>query len=225
MRGAEPTALPKQKEDENMTRDELKEIMPDITDEQITAFLNKHHEELNANADEKLKTMKAALADATKARKAAEKELKELKDSQLTEDEKLQKALEDAAASKADYTKKLNRLDIEKMFVDAGIASEFYGSVIDSIVTDDAEVSKKTAESFINVMKSQKEATEKAVREELSMAPDPHSAGGSGSEGKPTPTLTKSQQVAQQLAQQNSRNVKSAKSALSYYVGGSDEGN
>ena len=209
-----------------MTREELKEIMPDITDEQITAFLNKHHEELNASADEKLKNAKAALADATKARKTAEKELKELKESHLSDDEKLQKALEEAEASKADYAKKLNRLEVEKLFVDAGITSEYYGPIIDSVVTDDAEASKKLAGSFVDVMKSQKEATEKALREELSIAPKPHAAGGNegGNEGG-KPALTAAEQVAQKLAQQNSQNVKSAKSALSYYTGGSDEGN
>lgn len=209
-----------------MTREELKEIMPDITDEQITAFLNKHHEELNASADEKLKNAKAALADATKARKTAEKELKELKESHLSDDEKLQKALEEAEASKADYAKKLNRLEVEKLFVDAGITSEYYEPIIDSVVTDDAEASKKLAGSFVDVMKSQKEATEKALREELSIAPKPHAAGGKvdgGDGGKPA--LTAAEQVAQKLAQQNSQNVKSAKSALSYYTGGSDEGN
>lgn len=210
-----------------MTREELKEIMPDITDEQITAFLNKHHEELNASADEKLKNAKAALADATKARKTAEKELKELKESHLSDDEKLQKALEEAEASKADYAKKLNRLEVEKLFVDAGITSEYYEPIIDSVVTDDAEESKKLAGSFVDVMKSQKEATEKALREELSIAPKPHAAGGKddggGDGGKPA--LTAAEQVAQKLAQQNSQNVKSAKSALSYYTGGSDEGN
>nr|DAE93788.1 MAG TPA: Major head protein [Caudoviricetes sp.]DAV24628.1 MAG TPA: Major head protein [Caudoviricetes sp.] len=209
-----------------MTREELKEIMPDITDEQITAFLNKHHEELNASADEKLKNAKAALADATKARKTAEKELKELKESHLSDDEKLQKALEEAEASKADYAKKLNRLEVEKLFVDAGITSEYYEPIIDSVVTDDAEASKKLAGSFVDVMKSQKEATEKALREELSIAPKPHAAGGNegGNEGG-KPALTAAEQVAQKLAQQNSQNVKSAKSALSYYTGGSDEGN
>lgn len=209
-----------------MTREELKEIMPDITDEQITAFLNKHHEELNASADEKLKNAKAALADATKARKTAEKELKGLKESHLSDDEKLQKALEEAEASKADYAKKLNRLEVEKMFVDAGIASEYYEPIIESVVTDDAEASKKLAGSFVDVMKSQKEATEKALREELSIAPKPHAAGGNeGGDDDVKPTLTAAEQVAQKLAQQNSQNVKSAKSALSYYTGGSDEGN
>nr|DAI40824.1 MAG TPA: minor structural protein [Caudoviricetes sp.]DAJ55855.1 MAG TPA: minor structural protein [Caudoviricetes sp.] len=207
-----------------MTREELKEIMPDITDEQITAFLNKHHEELNASADEKLKNAKAALADATKARKTAEKELKELKESHLSDDEKLQKALEEAEASKADYAKKLNRLEVEKLFVDAGITSEYYEPIIDSVVTDDAEASKKLAGSFVDVMKSQKEATEKALREELSIAPKPHAAGGKDDDGG-KPALTAAEQVAQKLAQQNSQNVKSAKSALSYYTGGSDEGN
>lgn len=208
-----------------MTRDEIKEMMPDITDEQITAFLNKHHEELNASADEKLKAAKTALAEVTKAKKAAEKELKDLKDSHMSEDEKLQRALAEAESSKAEYAKKLNRLDVEKMFVEAGIASEFYESVMDSIVSDDAEASKKTAESFVKVMRSQKEATEKAVREQLSIAPKPHTAGENEQDDTTGKNLTEAQKMAQQLALANSQNAKNAKDVLGYYVGGSDEGN
>ena len=51
-----------------MTREELKAIMPEITEEQITAFLNKHHEELNKN-----KSDDAAQKAAEISKKSAER--------------------------------------------------------------------------------------------------------------------------------------------------------
>ncbi|MGN1263602.1 MAG: hypothetical protein ACI4TW_06150 [Prevotella sp.] len=214
-----------------MTREELKAMMPDITEEQITAFLNKHHEELNKSksTDEGLKNdldaAKAALEEAKKSQKAVEKELKKLKDEKLTDDEKLAQAIADAENSKNEYAAKLNRLDVEKMFVEAGIDAESYNPILDSIVTADAEGSKKTAESFVSVLKSQKEAVEKAVKESLgNNVPNPKNAPPAG--GQPqNQNLTVAEQLAQKVAQQNSSQAKGAKSALDYYIGGSNESN
>ena len=210
-----------------MTREELKAIMPEITEEQITAFLNKHHEELNKNkADDA--TQKAALDAARKAQKEAEKALKELQDGKLSDEEKVQKALAEAEASKAEYATKLNRLEVEKMFVEAGIASDSYNPILDSIVTADSEASKKTAESFVSVLKSQKEAVEKALKDELSKgapAPQRTEGGADPITEKGGKDLTAAEQIAQSIAKGNSTTAKSAKDALSYYSGGNNEGN
>ena len=211
-----------------MTREELKAIMPDITEEQITAFLNKHHEELNKNkADDA--AQKAALEAARKAQKEAEKALKELQDGKLSDEEKVQKALAEAEASKAEYATKLNRLEVEKMFVEAGIASDSYNPILDSIVTADSEASKKTAESFVSVLKSQKEAVEKALKDELSKgapAPQRTEGGADPITEKGGKDLTAAEQIAQSIAKGNSTTAKSAKDALSYYSGGNNnEGN
>lgn len=210
-----------------MTREELKAIMPEITEEQITAFLNKHHEELNKNkADDA--AQKDALETARKAQKEAEKALKELQDGKLSDEEKVQKALAEAEASKAEYATKLNRLEVEKMFVEAGIASGSYNPILDSIVTADSEASKKTAESFVSVLKSQKEAVEKALKDELSKgAPAPQRTEGGAAPNADTggKDLTAAEQIAQSIAKGNSTTAKSAKNALSYYSGGNNEGN
>ena len=212
-----------------MTREELKAIMPEITEEQITAFLNKHHEELNKNKTDDA-AQKAALDAARKAQKEAEKALKELQDGKLSDEEKVQKALAEAEASKAEYATKLNRLEVEKMFVEAGIASDSYNPILDSIVTADSEASKKTAESFVNVLKSQKEAVEKALKDELSKgapAPQRTEGGAAPNTEKGGKDLTAAEQIAQSIAKGNSTTAKSASFALSYYSGGNNnnEGN
>lgn len=215
-----------------MTREDVKAIMPDATDEQITAFLNAHHNEMNADPDEEVKRYKTLLSEAKKnlkaserAREQAESDLNQLKDEQLSDEDRLAKAIKDANDKESEYNVKLNRLEAEKVFVDAGISQELYNGFIDGIVTSDAEISKKMAESLANAMKSHKEAAETALREQLANgAPMPH--GVDDGDGRGTdPKLSPAQQVAQKLAKANSANVKSAKDALSYYTGGSDESN
>ena len=96
-----------------MTRQELKDLMPDITDEQISAILAKHHEEVNARA-------KAAEDKFSAYKDKADKYDKEQAD-KLSEQEKYQKLMEEAAQIKAENTRLLNRTKVQEKFVKAGI--------------------------------------------------------------------------------------------------------
>ena len=94
---------------------------------------------------------------------------------------------------------------------------------------EEAEI-KKTAESFVNVLKSQKEAVEKALKDELSKgapAPQRTEGGAAPITEKGGKDLTAAEQIAQSIAKGNSTTAKSARSALSYYSGGNNnnEGN
>ena len=88
-----------------MTRQELKDLMPDITDEQISAILAKHHEEINARA-------KAAEDKFSAYKDKADKYDKEQAD-KLSEQEKYQKLMEEAAQIKAENTRLLNRANVQ----------------------------------------------------------------------------------------------------------------
>ena len=79
-----------------MTRQELKDLMPDITDEQISAVLAKHHEEINAKT-------KAAEDKFSAYKDKADKYDKEQAD-KLSEQEKYQKLMEEATQIKAENT-------------------------------------------------------------------------------------------------------------------------
>ena len=107
-----------------MTRQEIKDLMPDATDEQITGLLNQFHKELDAEA-EKAKQFKAdadkvtALQKEVEAAKAKQSEIEKLKqekaeiqkqldtinDQNLTESEKAQKERE---RIEAEYQKQLD---------------------------------------------------------------------------------------------------------------------
>lgn len=161
-----------------MTREQVKEQFPDATDEQITAILNINGTDLAAakknNVDQKeLKRLQENDAAYQK-----------LLDADLTDAEKIQKALKEADNTKAEYAKKTNRLDVEKILISAGLEEDDYSGLIDGIVSEDAEKSKSMATSLANMLNKQKEATEQKVKEELmDKTKTPGGTGGSGSGG------------------------------------------
>lgn len=155
-----------------MTREQIKEQFPDATEEQISALLD-----ING-------------ADVTKAKKnnvdpkelkrlqGIEVEYKKLQDADLTDAEKIQRALEDAANSKLEYDKKLNKLDAEKILVAAGLTDEDYKDLIDGIVSDNAETTKTMATNLATLIRNQKESAVQKAKEE--MMDGTNTPGGSG---------------------------------------------
>lgn len=161
-----------------MTRDDIKKQFPDATDEQITALLNINDTDIEGakknNVDPKV--LKQLQEDS-----AAYKKLQE---ADLTDAEKIQKALSEAAASKAEFAKKSNRLDVEKILVGAGLTEEDYKDLIDGFVSEDAEASKTLATNLANMLTKQKEAAVQKTKEELMDGTrTPGSGGNGGSSG------------------------------------------
>ena len=163
-----------------MTRDELRAIMPDITEEQISAFLSKHHDEVSAKA-------KAAEDKYSAFREKAEKYDKEQAD-KLSEQEKLQKELEKAQKLVAENSRLLNRTKVTAKFVEAGIKEESYSSLIDDIVSDDESKSLQFAENLIKAFSANAAAAAEAAKQEAMQTPPP--APG----GTVTPVLTAQEQ-------------------------------
>ena len=89
-----------------MTRSEIKELFPEATDEQISAFLNKNHEEVNAekekakqfkaDADKVANLQKQLEANKADKEKIAElqKQLDEIESKNLSDAEKAQREAE-----------------------------------------------------------------------------------------------------------------------------------
>ena len=163
-----------------MTRDELRAIMPDITEEQISAILSKHHDEVSAKA-------KAAEDKFSAFREKAEKYDKEQAD-KLSEQEKLQKELEKAQKLVAENSRLLNRTKVTAKFVEAGIKEESYSSLIDDIVSDDEIKSLQFAENLIKAFSANAAAAAEAAKQEAMQTPPP--APG----GNVTPVLTAQEQ-------------------------------
>lgn len=158
-----------------MTREDIKKSFPDATEEQITAILNINWNDVKAWKD---KVPKKADYDEL-VRKA--KEYDKLEEAGLTDEEKVQKALREAEDAKADFAKKTNRLDAEKILVAAGLAEEDYKDLIDGIVSDDADTTKSMVTNLANLITKQKESAIQKTKEEL--MDETHTPGGKGGSG------------------------------------------
>lgn len=176
-----------------MTREDVKKIFPDATDEQITSFLNQSNSDV---AKEKAKNQKLK-EDAEKA-KALETELEELKKQNMTDAEKaeLERQKEKAANEKriSDLESALaaSQRDaltgkITSIFASAGMKGDAYAGAIKAFSNMDAEDALKEAQTFVDgiseVNKSTLDTAKAAwEKEALEKTPNP---GGGKSGGEP----------------------------------------
>ena len=176
-----------------MTREDVKKIFPDATDEQITSFLNQSNSDV---AKEKAKAQKVK-EQAEKA-DALEKELEELKKQNMSESEKAEL---ERQKEKAENEKRISDLEsalkaaqkdaltgkITSIFASAGMKGDAYAGAIKAFSNMDAEDALKEAQTFVDgiseVNKSTLDTAKAAwEKEALENTPNP---GGGKSGGEP----------------------------------------
>lgn len=174
-----------------MTRDDVLKQFPEATEEQITAILN-----INGTDIESWKNKVPKKVDYEELiRKAGEYD--KLKEADLTDAEKVQKALQDAEIAKIDFAKKTNRLDAEKILVAAGLTEEDYEDLLSGIVTDDAETTKTMATNLASLIGKQKEVAINKTKEELMDGTrTPGGSGGGGGEDDKTEDVKFAEEIA-----------------------------
>ena len=176
-----------------MTREDVKKIFPEATDEQITSFLNQSNSDV---AKEKAKNQKLK-EDAEKA-KALETELEELKKQNMTEAERTElehqkeKATNEKRISDLESALKAAQKDaltgkITSIFASAGMKGDAYVGAIKAFSNMDAEDALKEAQTFVDgiseVNKSTLDTAKAAwEKEALENTPNP---GGGKSGGEP----------------------------------------
>lgn len=176
-----------------MTREDVKKIFPDATDEQITSFLNQSNSDV---AKEKAKNQKLK-EDAEKA-KALETELEKLKRQNMTDAEKAElerqkeKATNEKRISDLESALKATQKDaltgkITSIFASAGMKGDAYAGAIKAFSNMDAEDALKEAQTFVDgiseVNKSTLDTAKAAwEKEALENTPNP---GGGKSGGEP----------------------------------------
>lgn len=176
-----------------MTREDVKKIFPEATDEQITSFLNQSNSDV---AKEKAKNQKLK-EDAEKA-KALETELEELKKQNMSEAEKAElerqkeKAANEKRISDLESALKAAQKDaltgkITSIFASAGMKGDAYAGAIKAFSNMDAEDALKEAQTFVDgiseVNKSTLDTAKAAwEKEALENTPNP---GGGKSGGEP----------------------------------------
>ena len=116
----------------------------------------------------------------------AKRKLDEQAKAGLSETERLKAALEEAEEAKRGFAIKSNRMDVEKIFLTAGLSDADYTPFIDGIVSEDAAASVSIANAIVKTLAAQKKATDAAVRKELFNG----AAKPAADHGDPAMTLT-----------------------------------
>lgn len=192
-----------------MTKEQIKQQFPDATEEQITAILDINGTDLTAvkknNVDQK----------ELKRLQDIEGKYKELEEADLTDAEKVAKTLKEAENAKLEFTKKSNKLEVEKILVTAGLQEEDYKGFIDGIVSDNAETSILLANNLVSMLKKQQETIEQKTKENLlddTKTPE----GSNGSDKNDNETVA--EKTAKNIAETQKSSNQTTKSVLDCYM-------
>ena len=117
--------------------------------------------------DGSIQIPKSRFDEVNERMKKAEKELENIKREKMTDEEKLEKLMDEANEMKAKYAREMAKLKASEVFVKAGLTEEEYSDLVENLATEDEEKTIKMAEMMVNVLNSKKEATEKQVKEQL----------------------------------------------------------
>lgn len=111
------------------------------------------------------------------------KELRELKEKSMTDEEKIQAELDKATGLQSQFQKELAKIRAKEIFVEAGLKAEDYSLILDSVVTENEETTQTRAQSMVKLIAAQRKAVEDSVKAELlknTPKPEPGSGGITG---------------------------------------------
>lgn len=154
----------------SMSREQAKALLGEnATEEQITALLNKFHEE-----QKDLKDKLAAAEGANTALQAENKDLQgyktkidEIEKAKLSEQERLALKEKELAEKNRQADLRLNAIEAKSILVGAGISDERAEALVASIVKEKKEDTMAAANLLAQEFNSIKEITAKTTRDEL----------------------------------------------------------
>lgn len=111
--------------------------------------------------------------------KEKDTEIEGYKNSQLTDDQKKQKELDDIANTKRDLAIERSQIQAEKILSKVVTDDKELESLVKGISSEDIEATKVLATNLVDTITKQKEATEAKIREEL-INDTPKPTGGEG---------------------------------------------
>lgn len=178
-----------------MKRDEVRAIIPDITDEQLKSLMDINGADVNAEKDA-AKSYKAKLDEANEKLKTA-LEANEAKDAESKTIEQRMKDIEEQFAQKERaLALDRNELEAKKVLSAAGISDDEIASVIGSIVSEDADKTVSGATALAALVTGQKTLAAENERKKM-MSGTTKPQGSSGA----TKTVTREQFAKMDYAQ------------------------
>ena len=173
-----------------MTRADVIKLFPDATDEQITAVLNAHHKEIDAEKE------KAKELEETKNRLAElQKQIDEAANKDLPEMEKMQKTLDEIQGKYEASQKTIKDMELKTSLLGQGVSEDDATKLIESMNAE------KFDASVIGTMIAN--AISAHDKEKMQKTPDP-----SGAQGK-TDTRTDAEKIAASMYGGNSEQKQS----------------
>lgn len=85
----------------------------------------------------------------------------------MTQEQQIQKQLEDLAKAKAELDRRSNRVDAASKLAEAGITGDDAEKILNSVVTSDAKVTSATVSALVDVFNSQKAVVEANTKKSL----------------------------------------------------------
>jgi len=162
----------------------LKELMGDSFKEDLTAEeISTFFENSVAKSGKYVPLDKyTSLEKKAKTIESLQKELDTYKSAQLTEQEKLQQALETMQNSNKDLQKRLCKKSVEKVLTEGGLTEEDYKDIIDSLVLEDEDKSTQLAQNLVKTFNARIEAEVKAKMAEKLAGAGKKPQGAEGTE-------------------------------------------
>lgn len=164
-----------------MNRQEVREKFPDITDEQLEWLMASNGAAVKSAKD----GLQAQLAEARAAAESLQAQVDEFNRQQqqnLTKEEQLEKALEEMRNKQAETQKGYNRMNAAQRFNGLGLSDEGLSTVLDMVVTDDADATDRAAESLASIIKGVSDASAAEARKSF-QASTPKPQGSASTTG------------------------------------------
>ena len=166
-----------------MTRDEVIKILGEnATDEQINGILDKFHEKDN-DARANATALAKAQADLAKTKadlNTAQSQLDQINKNNMTEQEKMEALKKEAEKYVSDSKKVYAKAKATEILASVGITDE---KLINSLVSDDVDLTTTNANIYVENIKSIKDSVEKQTREQLANVDLKPNASNSSNEG------------------------------------------
>lgn len=196
-----------------MTREDIKQLFPDATDEQINNILNKHNAEKEAVkktadkgvSDEELKQLR----DKAKAYDDAEKE-------KMTAEQKYEALIKEAEETKAEAARIRSKMKAEAEFIKAGLTEKEYADLLDDVIGEDDEKTLAKVGRIAKLLKDKTDAAVKSTEEKLMKDSSQPRSNNSGEENKDGKQATAADALAKELAGASS-STKSYEETMNYY--------
>lgn len=150
-----------------MKREEL--LAKGFTEEQVTEILNMHHNESQQvnKENERLKGEIASANEKLAGYSNMEQEYNAYKQSQMTEQERVEAMKKEAEANLKMSKKVYNEAQAKTILAEIGGIDE---AVLNSIVSEDSEKTIANATALVNMFKTRQEETIKKTKEEIQNA-------------------------------------------------------